>query len=60
MIGFFVLYFGLGDAVLGRRVPHLIPFQRIAETLIIFAGADLRARSEGRRMQKRFYIRQIS
>ena len=39
MLGFAVLYFGIGNAVIPRRVPAWFPGQRIAGTLVIAAGA---------------------
>lgn len=41
MFGFFVLYFGLGDAVIGQRVPDRFPHQRLAGALVIAVGAAL-------------------
>ncbi|HEY3935623.1 MAG TPA: isoprenylcysteine carboxylmethyltransferase family protein [Gemmatimonadales bacterium] len=40
-IGFFVMYFGIGDAVFGPGVPHWFAGQQIAGTAIIAAGAAL-------------------
>ncbi len=39
--GFGVLYFGLGQAVIGGHVPRLFYFQRTAGALVILAGAYL-------------------
>lgn len=41
MLGFGILYFGLGQAVIGGRAPQLFPFQRPVGTLVILAGAAL-------------------
>lgn len=41
MLGFGVLYFGIGNAVLPRRVPAWFPGQRIAGAAVIAAGAAL-------------------
>lgn len=39
MLGFGVLYFGIGNAVIPRRVPAWFPGQRLAGTLVIALGA---------------------
>lgn len=39
MVGFAVMYFGLGQAVLGQQVPERWPLQRLAGALVILAGA---------------------
>ena len=39
--GFGVLYFGLGQAVIGAHVPRLFPFQRTMGALVILSGAYL-------------------
>jgi len=39
MLGFGVLYFGIGNAVIPRRVPSWFAGQRIAGTLVIALGA---------------------
>lgn len=39
MVGFAVMYFGLGQAVLGQQVPERFPLQRVAGALTIFAGS---------------------
>ena len=39
--GFGVLYFGIGNAVLGRRVPVWFPGQRVLGALVIALGAAL-------------------
>jgi len=41
MLGFAVLYFGIGNAVLPRRVPEWFGGQRIAGALVIAAGGVL-------------------
>jgi protein-S-isoprenylcysteine O-methyltransferase Ste14 len=41
MLGFGVLYFGIGNAVLPRRVPTWFPGQRIVGVVIIAIGAAL-------------------
>jgi protein-S-isoprenylcysteine O-methyltransferase Ste14 len=41
MVGFGVLYFGLGNAVFPRRVPEWFPGQRLAGALLIALGAAL-------------------
>ena len=41
MVGFGVLYFGIGNAVLPRRVPSWFAGQRIAGTLVIALGAAI-------------------
>ncbi len=41
MLGFGVMYFGLGQAVLGGQVPEAFPLQRIIGALVILAGAAL-------------------
>ena len=41
MLGFGVLYFGIGNAVLPRRVPAWFAGQRVVGTLVIAAGAAL-------------------
>jgi protein-S-isoprenylcysteine O-methyltransferase Ste14 len=41
MLGFAVLYFGIGNAVLPRRVPEWFPGQRIVGALVIALGAPL-------------------
>ena len=41
MLGFAVLYFGIGNAVFPRRVPDWFAGQRIAGTVVIAAGAAL-------------------
>jgi protein-S-isoprenylcysteine O-methyltransferase Ste14 len=40
-VGFGVLYFGIGNAVIPHRVPSWFPGQRIAGTLVIALGAAL-------------------
>jgi protein-S-isoprenylcysteine O-methyltransferase Ste14 len=39
MLGFGVLYFGIGNAVIPRRVPYWFPGQRVAGIVIIALGA---------------------
>ena len=39
MLGFGVLYFGIGNAVIPRRVPYWFPGQRVVGTVIIALGA---------------------
>ena len=39
MLGFAVLYFGIGNAVIPRRVPQWFTGQRVAGTLVIALGA---------------------
>jgi protein-S-isoprenylcysteine O-methyltransferase Ste14 len=41
MLGFGAMYFGLGQAVIGGRVPDLFAHQRLAGTIVILAGAGL-------------------
>jgi len=41
MLGFAVLYFGIANAVLPRRVPAWFPGQRVVGTLVIAVGAAL-------------------
>ena len=41
MVGFGVLYFGIGNAVIPRRVPEWFTGQRLAGTLVIALGAAL-------------------
>lgn len=41
MLGFAVLYFGIGNAVIPNRVPAWFAGQRIAGTIVIAAGAAL-------------------
>src|ERR1051326_1487910 len=41
MLGFGVLYFGIGNAVLPRRVPTWFTGQRLVGTLVIALGAAL-------------------
>ena len=41
MIGFGVLYFGIGASVFPRRVPEWLPGQRIVGTIVIALGAVL-------------------
>src|SRR5262245_17298714 len=41
MLGFGVLYFGIGNAVIPHRVPEWFPGQRIAGALVILLGAPL-------------------
>lgn len=43
MFGFAVLYFGIGNAVLPRRVPTWFAGQRLVGTLVIAIGATLAA-----------------
>lgn len=41
MAGFGVMYFGLGDAVIGRKVPELFALQRPLGALVILTGSAL-------------------
>ncbi len=41
LLAFGVLYFGIGNAVLGQRVPAWFPGQRLAGAAVIAAGAAL-------------------
>jgi protein-S-isoprenylcysteine O-methyltransferase Ste14 len=41
MVAFGVMYFGIAQAVIPNRVPHLFPGQRILATTLIAAGAAL-------------------
>src|SRR5436309_1636641 len=41
MFGFGLLYFGLANAVLPNRVPHLFPLQWLVGTVVILMGSCL-------------------
>jgi protein-S-isoprenylcysteine O-methyltransferase Ste14 len=43
MVGFGIMYFGVGQAVIPGRVPEWLPGQRLLGTLVIASGAGLAA-----------------